>query len=212
MAARPQASPDGADRRLVLKAAASLGLVAAASAAGYWVLRRPAVPVAVTDEICVVVAATPHDPTSGLSIDAPRPILPDARCPVCGMYPARSRDWAAQVIYGNGDAFFFDSPLSLFAYMRQVARYTAGRQADDIVAIYVTDAASGNWIDARQAIYVQGSSALGPMRAGNFPAFATRESAEQFVQRRGGQLVSWEGVDSTLIDRLLVGRHHRHDD
>ncbi len=198
------------DRRSILKAAAGLGLVAAAAGAGYWALRRPGAQVVVADDVCVVVAATPYDPASGLPVEAPREVTPDVRCPVCGMYPARSREWAAQVIYRNGDAYFFDSPLSLFGYMRQVPRYTAGRQADDIVAIYVTDAASGDWIDARQATYVQGSSALGPMRAGNFPAFAARDAAQRFVQQRGGELVSWQGVDQKLLDRLLVGQHHQH--
>ncbi|MDD2881113.1 MAG: hypothetical protein PHQ58_11815 [Rhodoferax sp.] len=34
----------------------------------------------------------------------PRAVPADVRCPVCGKYPARSPDWAAQVIFTNGDA------------------------------------------------------------------------------------------------------------
>ena len=91
----------------------------------------------------------------------PRVIPVDARCPVCGMFPARSPDWAAQVIFSNGDAQFFDSPLSLFSYLQDVGRYTRGRDAGQIVARYVSDADSGRWIDARSAMYVDGSAARG---------------------------------------------------
>lgn len=77
------------------------------------------------------------------------------------MFPARSPDWAAQVIFSNGDAQFFDSPLSLFSYLQDVGRYTRGRDAGQIVARYVSDADSGRWIDARSAMYVDGSAARG---------------------------------------------------
>ncbi|ALT79724.1 hypothetical protein AT984_08265 [Paucibacter sp. KCTC 42545] len=164
-------------------------------------------------EVCVVAPPTPYDPASGLALLAPRPVPADARCPVCGMYPARSREsarWAAQVIFDNGDAQFFDSPLSLFIYLRNVARYTRGRGASQIAASYVSDASSGAWLAANAAVYVQGSTATGPMRAGNLPAFADAAAAQRFMRERGGRLLRASEISPELLRRLDSGTHLDH--
>jgi nitrous oxide reductase accessory protein NosL len=161
-------------------------------------------------DVCVVAPPTPYDPASGLPLEAARAVPADVRCPVCGMYPARSPDWAAQVIFSNGDAQFFDSPLSLFMYLNDVARYSPGRSASDIVARYVTDVSSKTWIDAGSAFYVHGSSARGPMRAGNLPAFASREAARQFAAQRGGAVRAFGAIDAALIEQLGGQAGHSH--
>lgn len=161
-------------------------------------------------DVCVVAPPTPYDPASGLPLTAPRVVPADARCPVCGMYPARSRDWAAQVILGNGDAQFFDSPLSLFVYLHDVARYSQGHHADDIVASYVSDADNGHWVPARNATYVHGSSARGPMRTGNLPAFAEAAAAQRFVRAHGGELLSTSDVTPELLHGLRATAAHGH--
>lgn len=165
---------------------------------------------ALEPDVCVVAPPTPYDPASGLPLSAPRAVPADARCPVCGMYPARSPDWAAQVIFANGDAQFFDSPLSLFTYLQDVSRYTAGHSADQIVASYVSDAGSGRWVPALSAIYVQGSSARGPMRAGNLPAFAEAAAAQRFANMRGGVLLRASEITPDVLLRLSDATAHRH--
>ncbi|WP_442855714.1 nitrous oxide reductase accessory protein NosL [Acidovorax sp. RAC01] len=165
------------------------------------------------EDVCVAAPPTPFNPASGQALHAARDVPPDARCPVCGMFPARSRAWAAQVIFADGDAYFFDSPLSLGLYLLDVPRYTRGRSAGDIVARYVTDTDSGQWVDAALAVYVQGSSARGPMRAGNLPAFATQAAARQFAQQRGGQVVGLGDMDAALLRSMAPHRmagHLRH--
>ncbi|HAU58124.1 MAG TPA: hypothetical protein DCW87_11640, partial [Comamonadaceae bacterium] len=138
------------------------------------------------------------------------PVPADVRCPVCGMYTARSPDWAAQVIFANGDAQFFDSPLSLFMYLGDVARYSPGRSADEIVARYVTDVSSKTWTDAGNAFYVHGSSAKGPMRAGNLPAFASRGAAQQFAAQRGGEVRAFGAIAPALVEQLGGQASHSH--
>lgn len=161
-------------------------------------------------DVCLVAPAIPYDPASGLDLAAARPLPAGARCPVCGMFPERSPEWAAQLIFEGGDAHFFDSPLSLFMYLQEPLRYSPGRAPQAIAAQYVTDAgaAPGAWLDARQAWYVHGSSARGPMRAGNLPAFATREAAQAFTQRRGGRVLAHGDVDRALIASLAGGGGH----
>ena len=89
------------------------------------------------------------------------------------------------------------------------------RMADAIVARYVTDTDTGGWLNAQEAVYVTGSSAMGPMRAGNLPAFAHAEAAQEFVQQRGGRAVPFGAIDVALLRRLapnLRADHRLHSD
>ena len=169
-----------------------------------------------TDDLCIIAPPTPYDRTSGLALEAAREVPAEARCPVCGMFPARSPQWAAQIIFSNGDAQYFDSPLSLFMYLQDVARYSPGRSSGQIAAHYVTDASAPPdgkrtpWVDALSAYYVHGSSAKGPMRAGNLPAFATRAAADAFAERRGGVVLAFGAIDAALVAELASGGGHSH--
>ena len=175
---------------------------------GWSSYRAHAAAAAIEDEYCVVAPPTPFDPAWGVGRMEPRPIPKDARCPVCGMFPARNPDWAAQVIFQNGDTQFFDSPLTLWAYLHDVGRYAPGRSAAEIASRWVTDGSSRRWIAADAAFYVHGSNALGPMRAGNLPPFATLDQAQAFAQRRGGEVLRAEQITPVLLERLI--RPHRH--
>ncbi|WP_420130746.1 nitrous oxide reductase accessory protein NosL [Rhodoferax ferrireducens] len=202
-------------RRPALKRLLGASLVGLAGAA--YLLPNPwrtmsaeAALLAAAGEFCVVAPPTPYDPKSGLGLHQARPVPADARCPVCGMFPARSPDWAAQIIFHNGDAQFFDSPLTLFLYLQDVGRYTRGRQASEIAASYVKDVSSGVWISAHEAFYVSGSNALGPMRAGNLPAFASATAAQRFAGTRGGvRLEAWQ-ISPQLLQDLGGERRHAH--
>lgn len=210
--------PHAATRRTAL---AVLLLGSAGLVAWQWPQRTPPSPSGnaalegIGDDVCVVAPPMPYDPALGQPLTAAREVPADARCPVCGMYPARARAWAAQVIFADGDAYFFDSPLSLMLYLGNVAHYTRGRTADAIVARYVTDTDTGGWLNAQEAVYVTGSSAMGPMRAGNLPAFADAEAAQEFVQQRGGRAVPFGAIDGALLRRLapnLRADHRLHSD
>ena len=96
-----------------------------------------------------------------------------------------------------------------------MGHYTRGRTVSAFVARYVTDMDSGAWVDAQQAVYVAGSSALGPMRAGNLPAFADHAAAQRFVQARGGRMLGFDAIDEPLLaslapQRRSTGDQHAH--
>lgn len=192
------------------------GLIALVVALVWWglpALQRSFAPRAVPvldSDVCLVAPPTPYDAASGQPLHAARAVPADARCPVCGMFPERSPDWAAQVIFANGYVHFFDSPVSLFMYLNDVSRYSPGLSAHDIVARYVTDVSSKSWIDAGSAYFVHGSSAKGPMRAGNLPAFATRGAAQQFAAQRGGEVRSFGAIDPAMVRQLGGQSSHRH--
>ena len=160
-------------------------------------------------DLCIVAPATPHDPTSGLPLLAPRAAPADARCPVCGMYPARYPRWAAQIIFRDGATHFFDSPVDLFGFMNGVGRHSSPYIAEEAAASFVTDFDGGGWIDARAAFYVHGSDALGPMRGPDLPAFARREAADAFARAHGGRVRASTALTPELI-RPLGRNLHRH--
>ena len=167
---------------------------------------------AVTDDYCVVAPLLAFDPAWGIALLAPRAVPADARCPVCGMFPSRSPEWAAQIVFDDGDTQFFDSPLSLFTYLQEVGRYTAGRALASVAAQYVRDSVTGEWIDAPSAFYVHGSDAVGPMRAGNLPAFSSDTSAQAFASRRGGQVIRAGQISPAILQTLSGVKRHLHQE
>lgn len=200
-------------RRLLLGAAVAGTATLLAGPALRWWDAAPRVGGAAEDlpgEVCIVAPTLAWEPASGRPMLAAREVPEQARCPVCGMFPARQRRWAAQLIFADGQAHFLDSPLSLFHYLQRVPRYAVGRQRSEIAAIYVSDVESGAWITASQAFFVHGSNQLGPMRSGNLPALASRSQAELFVGRHGGQVLDFNTLARRLPAQLQGLAPHRH--
>jgi len=164
----------------------------------------------VGDDLCIVAPATPYDPASGQQMLDPRPVPAEARCPVCGMYPARFPRWAAQIIFKDGSAHFFDSPVDLFMFLEEPKRFDATHTAEDAAAMYVADHRSGTWLEARQAAFVIDSSARGPMRGPDLPAFADLAAAQAFVAERGGRALAFDEVDRSVMNGLRSSTHAGH--
>ncbi|HQT31738.1 MAG TPA: nitrous oxide reductase accessory protein NosL [Thiobacillus sp.] len=162
----------------------------------------------ITNELCIVAPATPYDPSSGLAMLVPKSIPADARCPVCGMYPARAPHWAAQTVFRDGASHFFDSPIDLFAFLHRTDRTNKLYAPADIAVSYATDFETGQWIEAHHTFFVQGSSALGPMRDADLPAFSTRKSADDFARNRGGKVLVYKQVTPELIQSMNRNTHH----
>lgn len=160
------------------------------------------------DDYCIVAPALPYDPASGVPMLTPKPVPAEARCPVCGMYPARFRSWAAQIVYKDGASHFFDSPVNLYVFRADITRYTSTYVTADISASYVTDLNSGAWIEVPAAWYVLGSKALGPMRDGNLPAFSTREAASVFASTQGGVIMMGNEITLDMLRPLIPSAHH----
>ena len=163
------------------------------------------------EDVCIVAptrVTPPHafDPANGLAMYDARPIPADARCPVCGMFPARQPLWAGQAVYRDGAAHFFDSPVDLMQFLTAVERYSAGRSAADVHTSWVTDAAGRGWVELTKAWFVHGSDALGPMRRGDLPAFADEAGAAEFAGRRGGRVLTFEAVTPAILKSLAVER------
>ncbi|WP_068639284.1 nitrous oxide reductase accessory protein NosL [Thauera butanivorans] len=203
-------------RRPLLLGAAALCTAAAGALFVHYAARSPAVEfVPPAEDICIVAparvsAAHPYDPASGLDMLAARPVPADARCPVCGMYPARFPNWAAQIIFSDGSVHFFDSPVDLFAFLDEPARFDAEHTAEDAAALYVADHLSGGWLDARKAVFVIGSGVRGPMRGPDLPAFAEAAAAQAFIAEHGGRALAFDEIDRSTVRDLRSAAHSGH--
>lgn len=164
----------------------------------------------ITNELCIVAPATPYQPVPGLDRLDPRPIPVNARCPVCGMYPARFPHWAAQTIFKDGAAHFFDSPVDMLAFLQRMDRHDKSYSPDDVAASYVNSRDGGQWIDVRRAFFVHGSRTVGPMRGADLPAFSSREAAEAFSLQQGGRVLGFAEITPELVQSLNRNRRHRH--
>lgn len=192
----------------------SLGIVSALAIAGAQQLPRgkQASPNLdhIANDLCIVAPATPWDPASGLGMLDPKPIPAHARCPVCGMYPARNPRWAAQTVFKDGAAHFFDSPADLFAFLQKVDRHDKHYSLDDVAVSFISDFETGQWIEAKNAFFVHGSSVVGPMRDADLPAFTSRNAAGALAHNRGGKVLTFAEVTPELIQSLSRNLHHRH--
>ena len=75
-----------------------------------------------------------------------------------------------------------------------------------ITAVYVQDMGKadwdhpeGHWIDARTAIYVEGSSRLGSMGP-TFGSFSNEEDAKAFIAKYGGKLLHMKDITPEMVD------------
>lgn len=193
-------------RRRVLVAASAAGLGLGAGLLPFARGRSPEPP----EDVCRNAPPLPYDPASGLAPLAARPVPVQARCPVCGMYPARYPGWAALAVFDDGAAQFLDSPLHLLLYLQRVPRYSPGRESAGVRALYLRDLRTQTWVRAEQAFLVHGSAQAGPMRSPDLPAFASEADARALAKRDGAVVRRFDALRAELPAELLALAPHRH--
>jgi copper chaperone NosL len=112
----------------------------------------------------------------------------------------------AQIQYSDRDPEFFCDTVEMFAML------LAPEHEQHVTAAFTQDMAKtdwsnprGQWIDAHQAFYVQGSDMTGSMGP-TFAAFARREDAETFAHKHGGKVLQFGDVTADMVD-LRGGAH-----
>ena len=128
---------------------------------------------------------------------------------MCGMYPARYPKWMVQVVFKDRSLSAFDSPLDFFRFRKNMARHDSRHGDKDVGAVYFSDYAKGGWIESKKAFFASGSDAKGPMINADFPAFGSKELAEEFVRAHGGKVLTFY---QAILDaaREMAGEHN-HD-
>ena len=93
------------------------------------------------------------------------------------------RQFAAEVLDADENAVKFDDIGCMLRYLANGERKLA--------AVFVTDYANRQWLDAKAAVFVRGSKAATPM-GGGILAFSDRARAEAATREFGGSVVAFE--------------------
>lgn len=113
----------------------------------------------------------------------------------------------------KGQIILSDKPQALwFTSVRDTVAFTlSAEEPKNIAAIYVNDMSDAdwddpgadNWIDARHAWYVLGSSRSGGMGSPETVPFSTREKAELFASQQGGTVHSFASIPHEYIHQAV---------
>ncbi|MDP2247944.1 MAG: nitrous oxide reductase accessory protein NosL [Nitrosomonadales bacterium] len=140
----------------------------------------------------------------------PQEIEAGTSCSLDGMILADFPGPKGQIHYASGEPDFFCDTIEMFSI------YLQPEQQKRITGIYTQDMAKtnwekpeNNWIDARQAYYVQGSSVHGSMGP-TLASFATHEGAEAFVGKFGGKILRFDNVSLDMADLTGGAEHGQH--
>ncbi|MDR9804661.1 nitrous oxide reductase accessory protein NosL [Rhizobium hidalgonense] len=135
---------------------------------------------------------------------APFALTTDAIGRYCGMNVLEHAGPKGQVILDARvkEPIWFSSARDTLAFTM------LPEEPKDYVAIYVSDMGKApswdkpgaeNWIDARKAFYVIGSSLRGGMGAEETVPFSTKEAAMQFAASKGGRVVTFGDVPHDYV-------------
>jgi len=133
-----------------------------------------------------------------------KPVKPakSDKCPVCGMFVAKYPDFLAQIIFKDGTYAVFDGAKDMFKFYLNPAKFTPGRKASDIDAVYVTDYYSLKPIDGPSALYVVGSDVFGPMGRELIP-FEKMSDAEEFKKdHKGTSVLKFRDITPIVLKGL----------
>jgi copper chaperone NosL len=133
-----------------------------------------------------------------------KPVKPAQKdkCPVCGMFVAKYPDYVAEIIFLDGSYAVFDGAKDMFKYYFNLAKYNPQKKHRDIDSLYVTDYYDLVLIDSRQAFFVIGSDAYGPMGKELIP-FVHHPDAQEFMRdHRGNAILQFQEITSKTIEGL----------
>lgn len=137
-------------------------------------------------------------------------IKDDTACELDGMLLADYPGPKGQIHYAdNPEPSFFCDTVELLHTL------ILPEQIRTVKAAYVQDMGKtewerpqGNWIDARQAIYVHGSKLHGSMGP-TFASFSEEADAKKFIEEHGGKMMRMKEIPHELLD-LRGGAHMDH--
>ena len=138
-------------------------------------------------------------------VEPPKPfaLTAEAVGRYCGMNVLEHPGPKGQILLGQ-----IPEPIWFSSARDAVAFTMLPEEPKNIAAIYVSDMAKAdsweepgaeNWVEARQAFYVIGSSMRGGMGAPETVPFSTEAAAAEFAGSNGGQVVSFSDIPSDYV-------------
>lgn len=152
--------------------------------------------------ILVALAGCKEDAIDA-SLPAPLTLTEEAAGHYCQMVILEHDGPKAQVFLDG-----MDNPLWFSQVRDGVAYLKSPEQSHEILGLYVNDMAKAknwtepgadNWILAREAFFVVGSSARGGMGAPEVVPFGTQEAAKAFATQKGGNILELEDIPISAV-------------
>ncbi|MDK1491175.1 nitrous oxide reductase accessory protein NosL [Sinorhizobium sp. 7-81] len=137
------------------------------------------------------------------NMPAPYSLTADAMGRYCGMNVLEHPGPKGQVILEN-----IPEPIWFSSARDTIAFTMLPEEPKDIAAIYVSDMAAApsweepgaeNWIDARKAFYVIGSTVKGGMGAEEAVPFSSEADARDFAAKNGGRVTDFAEVPKEYV-------------
>ena len=131
----------------------------------------------------------------------------DTACTLDGMVLKDYPGPKAQIQYAEGKPDFFCDLMELFTVM------LAPQQKRRVAGLFVQDMGKadwdhpkGNWIDAKEAIYVVGGKKRGSMGP-TFGSFSSVQDAAAFAKKEGGQIVAYDQITPAMVNLHGTSAH-----
>ena len=146
-------------------------------------------------------ACSPETPSS--PIPPPKKISFESTGHYCGMSLEEHEGPKAQIILRSQD-----SPIWLTSINQAVAFTILPEEAKDIAVIYVHDMGKAknwaypeheSWINAQDAYFVIKSDFIGGMGEQDTVPFGLLQQAEAFVEKHGGQIITFDNIPQDLV-------------
>ena len=121
------------------------------------------------------------------------------KCPVCGMFVAKYKNWQAQIHFADGSYAVFDGPKDMFRYLLDLKKYDPSKKVSDIANVYATEYYAAQMTDARKLFYVQGSNVMGPMGAELVPLASEAKAKEFLTDHKGKKVLKFNEVTGEYL-------------
>lgn len=125
-----------------------------------------------------------------------------SKCPVCGMFVYKYKDFLAVIVLKNGEQVWFDGVKDFFKFYLTPTKYRSDFQKNNIEKVLVTDYYSLKFIDAKKAYFVTGSDVYGPMGKELIP-FQILDDAKEFMKdHKGKRILKFNEIDEKILKEL----------
>lgn len=156
-------------------------------------------------QILLLSAFLLHGCARGTTTAAPPEIrYGEDTCTECNMIisdPRYAAGYAYEISAGRYESLAFDDIGDLLAHLEKHHDYT-------VIAWYVHDYTTEEWVDATTAYYVLSDEIHSPMGHG-IAAHATRSAADALAQQEAGLVLDWQGLQAQV--KATAGHNdHRH--
>jgi hypothetical protein len=113
------------------------------------------------------------------------PAIAQEKCPICGMNLAGNENTAFEVEKASGETVVYCCP--------HCGLWVMAKEGDTVKSAKARDLISGEWVDAKKAVYLFNSKAV-PACAPSWIAFEKKKEAEQFKKGFGGTIYSYDAA------------------